>query len=193
MVAPAGPQIPSQHDFFSERQFLHQRLQQVRCAEYERLPQQPDQLEYFLFAQLVEGLVVDQPSAFAKLAGLDCQLSFPNIVLSAFAHQLRSSARDAVGKQRWYEKISLQYTGTLGNTVNVKEKDLFTEKMFKSMRNGINHQIPADLVQPVQVFQYQSVVQLSGALVFPEGRQRVGPGGEAGDRQRYDMGILPPV
>lgn len=26
--------------------------------------------------------------------------------------------------------------------MNVKEKDLFTEKMFKSMRNGINHQIP---------------------------------------------------
>ena len=69
------------------------------------------------------------------------QLSFPNIVLSV-SRINPFQRKDAVGKQRWYEKISLQYTGTLGNTVNVKEKDLFTEKMFKSMRNGINHQIP---------------------------------------------------
>ena len=50
--------------------------------------------------------------------------------------------KNASGKQRWYEKISLSYTGTLGNNVTVKERDLFTSAMFKKMKNGVNHQIP---------------------------------------------------
>ncbi len=69
------------------------------------------------------------------------QLSFPNVVVSV-SRIYPFQRKEAVGKQRWYEKISMQYTGTVGNTVTTKERDLFTEEMFKSMRSGINHQIP---------------------------------------------------
>lgn len=72
---------------------------------------------------------------------LSVQLSFPNIVLNV-SRINPFQRKNPVGKQRWYEKISLQYTGTFGNTVSTKEKDLFTDKMFKGMRSGINHQIP---------------------------------------------------
>ncbi len=50
--------------------------------------------------------------------------------------------KNPLTRERWYEKISMQYTGTLTNTVTVDEDDLFTEKMFKDMRNGVNHTIP---------------------------------------------------
>ncbi len=70
-------------------------------------------------------------------------LSLPNIVFNiSRIYPFRRRGDKAVGKQRWYEKISLQYTANMANNVTVKEKDLFTEKMFKDMRNGIQHTIP---------------------------------------------------
>ena len=68
-------------------------------------------------------------------------LSFPNAVFNV-SRIFPFKRKEAVGKQRWYEKISLSYTGTLSNSVTVKEKDLFGKDMFKQMRNGVNHQIP---------------------------------------------------
>ena len=68
-------------------------------------------------------------------------LSFPNVVFSV-SRVYPFRRKEAVGKQRWYEKISFTYTGTLGNNVKVKERDLFTDRMFKQMKNGVNHNIP---------------------------------------------------
>ena len=68
-------------------------------------------------------------------------LSFPNVVFNV-SRIFPFKRKNAPGKERWYEKISTQYTGTLGNNVTVKEKDLFTENMFKQMKNGVNHVIP---------------------------------------------------
>lgn len=68
-------------------------------------------------------------------------LGFPNMVFNV-SRIYPFRRRNAVGKQRWYEKISLTYTGTMSNSVTVKEKDLFTETMYKDMRNGVNHVIP---------------------------------------------------
>ena len=68
-------------------------------------------------------------------------LSFPNVVFN-MSRVYPFRRKNAVGKQRWYEKIALSYTGSLANTVNTKEYDLFTDKMYKNMRNGVNHNIP---------------------------------------------------
>ncbi len=68
-------------------------------------------------------------------------LSFPNIVFSV-SRFFPFRRKEAIGRQKWYEKISMQYTGTLSNNVTVKEKDLFTDKMFREMKNGVNHTIP---------------------------------------------------
>ena len=47
-----------------------------------------------------------------------------------------------VGNQRWYEKISMSYTGHLSNSINTKEDRLMKANLLKEWRNGIQHSIP---------------------------------------------------
>ena len=47
-----------------------------------------------------------------------------------------------VGKERWYEKISLSYTGSLRNSIDTKEDLLMKSNIVKDWRNGIQHSIP---------------------------------------------------
>ncbi len=47
-----------------------------------------------------------------------------------------------VGKERWYEKIAMSYTGNLTNSINTKENLLFKSSLIKDWRNGMRHQIP---------------------------------------------------
>lgn len=47
-----------------------------------------------------------------------------------------------VGKERWYEKISMSYTGQLSNSINTKENRLFKSNLIKDWRNGMQHNIP---------------------------------------------------
>lgn len=47
-----------------------------------------------------------------------------------------------VGKERWYEKIAMGYTGNLTNSINTKENLLFKSSLIKDWRNGMRHQIP---------------------------------------------------
>ncbi len=47
-----------------------------------------------------------------------------------------------MGKDRWYEKISMSYSGKLTNSVSAKESTLFERETFDNMRNGVQHNIP---------------------------------------------------
>jgi len=47
-----------------------------------------------------------------------------------------------VGKEKWYEKISLSYTGRLSNSINTKEDQLLKSNLVKDWRNGMQHSIP---------------------------------------------------
>ena len=47
-----------------------------------------------------------------------------------------------VGKERWYEKISLSYTGRLSNSISTKEDQLLKSSLVKDWRNGMQHSIP---------------------------------------------------
>ena len=93
--------------------------------------------------------------------------SFPNIGLTIgttfnIAQQVRDSSisvtlpnltiqlnrfypfkrKKMVGKERWYEKISMSYSSTLTNSINTKENLLFKSSLVKDWRNGMRHQIP---------------------------------------------------
>ena len=46
------------------------------------------------------------------------------------------------GKEHWYEKIGMSYSGTLTNSINTKENRLFKSSLIKDWRNGMRHQIP---------------------------------------------------
>lgn len=52
--------------------------------------------------------------------------------------------RQAAGKERWYEKISMSYTGQLSNSFNGKEDRLLHSNLATEWRNGMQHRIPID-------------------------------------------------
>lgn len=47
-----------------------------------------------------------------------------------------------LGKERWYEKISFNYSGTLSNSISTKEDQLFKSNLIKDWSNGMRHSIP---------------------------------------------------
>ncbi len=62
--------------------------------------------------------------------------------------------KNRVGKERWYEKIYMSYTGTLANSIETKEKLLFKTSLAK-WRNGFRHQLP--IGASFNVFKYISI------------------------------------
>ncbi len=68
-------------------------------------------------------------------------LSLPdlNIAVSRFYPFKR---KHMAGKERWYEKISVSYTGQLQNSIDTKESKLFKSNLIKDWRNAFRHEIP---------------------------------------------------
>lgn len=50
--------------------------------------------------------------------------------------------KKAAGRERWYEKIAMNYTGTLSNSITTKEDQLMKSNIIKDWRNGMKHSIP---------------------------------------------------
>ncbi|WP_321481354.1 putative LPS assembly protein LptD [uncultured Bacteroides sp.] len=50
--------------------------------------------------------------------------------------------KSAVGDERWYEKISLSYTGRLTNSITTQDDKLFKSNLIKDWNNGMSHNIP---------------------------------------------------
>lgn len=48
----------------------------------------------------------------------------------------------SAGKDRWYEKISVSYTGSLSNSIDTKESLLFKSNLIHDWRNGMKHSVP---------------------------------------------------
>ena len=71
-------------------------------------------------------------SIYVKLPGL-------NINVAQFYPFRR---KKAAGSERWYEKISMSYTGQLKNEINTKEDQLFKSKLNRDWLNGMMHNIP---------------------------------------------------
>lgn len=46
------------------------------------------------------------------------------------------------GKEKWYEKISMSYTGQLSNSITTTESHLLKSDLIKEWRNGMQHSIP---------------------------------------------------
>ena len=60
-----------------------------------------------------------------------------------------------VGKERWYEKISMSYTGQMSNSITTKEDRLLKSNLIKDWRNGMQHRIPVDAT--FQLFKYLNI------------------------------------
>lgn len=63
--------------------------------------------------------------------------------------------KHAAGKERWYEKISMSYTGQISNSYSGKENQLLHANIAKDWRNGMQHRVPVDAT--FQLFKYINI------------------------------------
>ena len=47
--------------------------------------------------------------------------------------------KNPIGKERWYEKISINYNGQLRNSISTKDHMLFDSNIIKNWKNGMQH------------------------------------------------------
>ncbi len=81
-------------------------------------------------------LAVSQNSQTKAIAG-----TLPNISFNvAKFYPLRRSEK--VGKDRWYEKISMSYAAKMTNSVSAQEDNIFSRQTLDNMRHGVQHNIP---------------------------------------------------
>lgn len=50
--------------------------------------------------------------------------------------------KNAVGGEKWYEKISVRYTGRFKNSIDTKDDLLFKSNLLRDWENGAQHQVP---------------------------------------------------
>ncbi len=108
-----------------------------------------------------------QMSQNTKTSSISYSRTFPNIGLTLsgttnIAQTLRDSSlavtlpdlnisltrlfpfkrKKAAGEERWYEKISIQYTGRFTNSIKTKDDQLFKSNLIKDWENAMQHNIP---------------------------------------------------
>lgn len=68
-------------------------------------------------------------------------LSLPNINI-AYSRFYPFKRKKALGEEKWYEKITMSYSGSLANSIDTKESKLLTSSFTRDWRNGMKHSIP---------------------------------------------------
>lgn len=68
-------------------------------------------------------------------------LSLPNINVS-YSRFYPFKRKKMIGKERWYEKIVMSYSGAFANSIDTKESKLLTSSFTRDWRNGVKHSIP---------------------------------------------------
>lgn len=101
---------------------------QSSVAVTQRFPNSPFNLSYNM-------LITQQ----TKDSTINLTLPSLNISMSRIYPFKR---KNQVGKERWYEKISMSYTGTLANSIQTKEYKLLHSSLSRDWQNGMKHSIP---------------------------------------------------
>lgn len=81
-------------------------------------------------------------------------LSLPNINLS-YSRFYPFKRKKVVGSERWYEKISMSYSGAFANSIDTKESKLLSSSFTRDWRNGVRHSIPVSAT--FNLFKYINV------------------------------------
>lgn len=68
-------------------------------------------------------------------------VTLPNVVFNV-ARIYPFKRKERLGKERWYEKISMQYTAKMTNSVTSSESEIFSRKTLHDMKNGVEHTLP---------------------------------------------------
>ncbi len=89
-------------------------------------------------------------------------LTLPTVVLSV-SKFYPFKWGESLGSSKWYEKISMTYSGKMTNTVTTTEDEFFTKQTLQDMTNGIQHSIPVSA--SFKLFDY---IDLTPALSYTE-------------------------
>ena len=68
-------------------------------------------------------------------------VTLPNVVFNV-SRIYPFKRKEMVGKERWYEKISMSYSAKMTNSVSTTEDKIFTKETLQNMKNGIEHSLP---------------------------------------------------
>lgn len=68
-------------------------------------------------------------------------LTLPNLTVS-MSRVYPFKRKNAVGKERFYEKIAIKYDMAFANSISCKENKLLTSSFTKDWKNAIDHKIP---------------------------------------------------
>ena len=65
-------------------------------------------------------------------------VTLPNLMIT-MSRIFPFKRKNGIGRERWYEKISLNYSGNMQNTITTKEDKLFKSDLVKDWTNGMEH------------------------------------------------------
>ena len=107
-------------------------------------------------------------------------VSLPNINVS-MSRIYPFKRKQRVGKERWYEKISLQYSGNFYNSITCKEDYFLKSNFVKDWQNGLKHTLTSSA--SFMLFKYISVtpsVSFNDRMFFSRVDQ-------SWDEERYEV------
>lgn len=81
-------------------------------------------------------------------------LTLPSLNIS-MSKKFPFRRKKVAGSERWYEKISIGYTGQLDNRINTKDNLLFKSNLIRDWDNGMKHNVPISAT--FQLFKYINV------------------------------------
>ncbi|MFV0391054.1 MAG: putative LPS assembly protein LptD [Paludibacteraceae bacterium] len=90
----------------------------------------------------------NNPFSFTANFGIDqrtrdstISITLPNVSIS-MSRIYPLKRKNKVGPDRWYEKISMSYSGSLSNSITAKENKIMQSSLADDWRNGMQHNIP---------------------------------------------------
>ena len=86
-------------------------------------------------------------------------VSLPNLNVS-MSRIYPFKRKQRVGKERWYEKISLQYSGSFYNSIKCKEDYILKSNFVKDWQNGLKHSMSSSA--SFMLFKYISITPSVG-------------------------------
>ena len=89
-------------------------------------------------------------------------VSFPDLNIS-LSRLYPFKRKKRLGKEQWYEKIALSYSGYLKNSIQSKEDEIMNASLLKDWRNGMQHRIPISAT--FNLFKY---LNLTAAVNYTE-------------------------
>jgi hypothetical protein len=89
-------------------------------------------------------------------------VTLPDITIS-MSRIFPFKRKEAIGSERWYEKITMSYSGSLRNSISTKEYLFMQSNLIRDWKNAMQHQIPVSAT-----FSLFDVINISPSVTYRE-------------------------